>query len=158
MGDGNALGTSIELDDVRKPVPSTEGLFIPGVSESIPAPEQPEAVAEGPEEDSGCYLVYDADGCKLIEHYSKTKVPGAIGFYAPGPGQTIPGFKFKSKQGRNELIGNCSSGGVAGRKNYYSGWCQFIRAAKTMNGSLWIYPRAEDKAGLAFDGAYRFTQ
>lgn len=156
MGDGNALGTSIQLDDDRKPVPTTEGLFIPGVS-APSAPKQLESTLdEGPEEDYGCYLVYDADGSKLIEHYSKTKIAGAIGFFSPGPGQTIPGFKFKSKQGRNELIGNCSSGGVTGRKNYYSGWCQFIRAAKAMNGSVWISPEADDKAGLAFD-VYVYT-
>ena len=151
MGDGNSLGSSIHLDDERKPVPSIEGLFVPGVSESLPQ-IQPEAIPEEPTEDSGCYLVYDAAGFKLIEHYSKTKVAGAIGFYAPGPGCQIPGFKFKSKQGRNELIGNCTSGGVAGRKNYYSGWCQFVRSAKAMKGSLWIFPRTEDQSGLAFDG------
>jgi len=88
--------------------------------------------------EEGCYLVYDPDGCKLLLHYSKTAVPSAAGFWRPGPTKKIQGFKFKRNQGRSDLIGNCASG-VAGRKNYYSGWCQFVRAARNMGGRVTAY-------------------
>lgn len=102
------------------------------------------------EEEKGCYLLYDADACKLKLQYSKTRVRDAIGFYHAGEGQTIRGFKFTKNFGREELTSNCS-GGVAGRKNFYSGWCQFVRAAKALNGPVYIYPRKENQPGLAVD-------
>jgi len=86
----------------------------------------------------GCYLLYDPDSCKLMLNFSKTRVKNAIGFYCAGAGHAIQGFKFKRNFGRAELIGNCASG-VTGRKNFYSGWCQFIKAARSVNGHLWIY-------------------
>jgi Immune Mapped Protein 2 (IMP2) N-terminal domain len=147
---GNSIGVTIQLPEGKKPVPATEGLFVPGVSEtprremSLP-PWSPSSV-----EETGCYLAYDADGCRLIQHYSKTKVAEAVAFFAPGPGQTIPAFKFRSNQGRSSLIGNCS-GGVEGRKRYYSGWCQFVRAAKAAQGTLWLFPRNTLQGGLAVD-------
>ena len=101
-------------------------------------------------EEKGCYLLYDADSCKLKLQYSSSRVRDAIGFYSPGSGYTIRGFKFTKNFGRAELIGNCASG-VTGRKNYYSGWCQFIRAARALNGHLWIYSRKEGQPGLDVD-------
>jgi Immune Mapped Protein 2 (IMP2) N-terminal domain len=153
LNDGDKLGATSQLLDGKKPIPTEppEGLFIPGKTvEATASKEPPAATADGPKDELGCYLIYDADGCKLIQHYSKKYVPGAIGFYSPGPGQKIPGFKFTSNQGRAELIGNCS-GGVVGRKNYYSGWCQFVRAAKAMQGNLRIYPRYDGQPGLDVD-------
>ena len=102
------------------------------------------------EEEKGCYLLYDADSCKLKLQYSTTRVRDAIGFYCAGTGHTIRGFKFTKNFGRSELIGNCASG-VTGRKNYYSGWCQFLRAARALNGPVWIYPRTESQPGLDVD-------
>lgn len=98
----------------------------------------------------GCYLLYDSDSCKLKLQYSTTPVRNAIGFYCAGEGYTIRGFKFTKNFGRADLIGNCASG-VTGRKNYYSGWCQFIRAAKALNGPVWMYPRKEGQPGLDVD-------
>mmetsp|Transcript_4362 Transcript_4362/g.6407 ORF Transcript_4362/g.6407 Transcript_4362/m.6407 type:complete len:349 (+) Transcript_4362:353-1399(+) len=99
----------------------------------------------------GCYLVYDSDSCgKLMLNYSKTLVDGAIGFWAPGEGKKIQGFKFTQNAGRSELIGNCASG-VAGRKNYYSGWCQFVRAARLMKGSVTLIPVYEGQKALPVD-------
>ena len=97
----------------------------------------------------GCYLC-DADSGKLMLQYSKNLVKKAIGFYCAGAGHSIQPFKFKRNFGRAELIGNCASG-VAGRKNFYSGWCQFIRAARAVNGSLWIYPCGKTQQGLDVD-------
>jgi len=163
LDDGNSVGATIQLQDGKKPLPeSTEGLFIPGLTVVEKAPPQQEIPSldalsqEEAENQMGCYLVYDADGSKLIQHYSKTRVADAICFFSPGPGQKIPGFKFSNKQGRNELIGNCS-GGVAGRKNYFNGVCQFIRAAKAIQGTLTIFPRRKGQSGLDVE-MYAYTQ
>merc|ERR1712238_45451 len=112
------------------------------------------------EEEIGCYLLYDSSSCKLMLNYSKVCVPNAVGFYGAGNGQVMKEFNFKRNFGRAELIGNCASG-VAGRKDYYSGWCQFVRAArsafKTENneeserGELWIYPLPVGQQGLHVD-------
>jgi endogenous inhibitor of DNA gyrase (YacG/DUF329 family) len=107
-------------------------------------------VAPPHEKEKGCYLLYDADSCKLKLQYSSSRVRDAIGFYSPGSGHTIRGFKFTKNFGRAELIGNCAAG-VTGRKNYYSGWCQFIRAARAHNGHVWMYPRKEGQPGLDVD-------
>jgi len=88
-----------------------------------------------------CYLVYEPDSSgRLVEHYSHSPVAGAIGRWAPSEGSTkkIAGFKFKRNVGRNVLIGNCSAG-VQGRKNYCSGWCQFVRSAKTMDADVMLW-------------------
>lgn len=104
--------------------------------------------------DEGCYLVYESDSSgKLMLYYSKTKVANAIGFWKPGQGKKIQVFKFKKNQGRSELAKGCS-GGVAGRKMYYSGWLQFIKLAKLMNGTVVNTPL--DGVGLNVDlYAYR---
>lgn len=109
---------------------------------NAPTTSNSSSISEHPlnKEDEGCYLVYDSDGAKLCTYYSRTKVEGAIAFWKPGPGKTIQGFKFKKNCGRSDLIKNCAAG-IAGRKNYYSGWCQYIRLAKALDGTMTIYER-----------------
>jgi len=51
----------------------------------------------------------------------------------------------------NNLVENAIRPFVVGRKNFYSGWCQFIRAAKAMKATLWIYARQQGQPGLDFD-------
>ena len=75
------------------------------------------------------YLVYDSDGARLMVHYSKKPVAKALGMWYPTGSSQIKGFKFLQNHGKSELIGNCAAG-VTGRKNYYSGWCQFVRQAR----------------------------
>lgn len=137
----------VEEDNRRAPVslvdPSPK-VDISESSDSSPVPDPPH------EEHNGCYLLYDPNSCKLKLKYSKTPVRNAIGFYCAGEGHSIRGFKYTKNFGRADLIGNCASG-VSGRKNYYSGWCQFIRAARLLNGPVWIYPRDENSAGLDVD-------
>jgi hypothetical protein len=90
--------------------------------------------------EEGCYLLYESDSSgRLVQHYSKTSVPNAIGFWCAGQGKKIQGFKFTQNCGRSELIRNCAAG-TEGRKNYYSGWCQFVKAAKLMKGSVTKIP------------------
>ena len=83
----------------------------------------------------GCYLIFDcASGGTLTLQYSKTVVEGAIGFWAPGKGKKLQGFKFTQKQGRSDLMT-----GIAGKdykKKYLNGWCQFVKAANKHNGSV----------------------
>eukprot|EP00586_Coscinodiscus_wailesii_P021935 CAMPEP_0172497666 /NCGR_PEP_ID=MMETSP1066-20121228/103077_1 /TAXON_ID=671091 /ORGANISM="Coscinodiscus wailesii, Strain CCMP2513" /LENGTH=170 /DNA_ID=CAMNT_0013270555 /DNA_START=95 /DNA_END=607 /DNA_ORIENTATION=+ len=96
---------------------------------------------ETPEKnEAGCYLLYESDSSgKLMLYYSKTEVPGAIGFWEAGEGRTIQGFKFKKNMGRNELARGCA-GGVNGRKLYYSGWTQYLKMAKLFDGTVTILP------------------
>lgn len=85
--------------------------------------------------DEGCYLLFDdSSGGKLTLQYSKEKVDASIGFWGPGQGKKIQGFKFKQNQGRSDLVS-----GIAGKdykKKYFNGWCQFVKAAKNQNGFL----------------------
>lgn len=88
-----------------------------------------------------CHLCYEPDSSgRLVEHYSTTQLQGmaTVGRWTPGNGKKIAGFKFKRNAGRNVLIGNCSAG-VLGRKNYCNGFCQFVKSAKMMNGSITLY-------------------
>ena len=58
---------------------------------------------DGPE---GCYLIFEpSSGGRLMLYYSKGQIPSnAIGFWCPGAGRSIQGFKFKQSAGRQELI------------------------------------------------------
>lgn len=88
---------------------------------------------------AACYLVYEPDSSgRLVEHYSTELCKGAIGRWTPGAAKAIAPFKFKRNAGRNVLIGNCSAG-VLGRKNFCSGWCQFVRSAMVLQGEVTIF-------------------
>jgi len=89
----------------------------------------------------GCYLTYESDsGGKLCLTYTKSAIPeNAIGFWTPGPGNTIQGFKFKQHGGRSTLISGIA-GGDANRKKYFSGWVSFIKLAKAKNGTCMKFP------------------
>ena len=99
------------------------------------------AEEEGPE---GCYLTYEpSSGGRLMLFYSRGEIPlDAIGFWCPGPGRIIQGFKFKQAGGRVELIKGIA-GGDQNRRKYFSGWCQFIKLAKAMNGYVIKFPNSE---------------
>jgi len=108
---------------------------------SSPAPQVTSKLpASIPKE--GCYLTFDSNsGGRFIVQFSKTAVQDAIGFWAPGPGKKLQGFKFKQNEGKSDLMK-----GVAGKdykKKYYSGWCQFIKAAKSHNGYFVKYSENE---------------
>ena len=97
-----------------------------------------------------CYLVYEPDSSgRLVEYYSKTDpIEGAIGRWNAVGRKSIAGFKFKSAG--NVVIAGCS-GGVQGRKNYFSGWCQFVRSACHMNSELVMWDIPEGQKGLPVD-------
>ena len=99
------------------------------LSQDLPIPP----VAAG-----GCYLVYEPDSSgRLVEYYSREEpIPNAIGRWVPCGTKKIAGFKFKSKG--NVVIAGCS-GGVQGRKKYFSGWCQFVRSACHMQSHLTMW-------------------
>ena len=67
-------------------------------------------------------------------HYSQGHVPNnAVGFWLPGTGQDIQGFKFKQAGGRSELIKGIA-GGDSNRRKYFAGWCQFLKLARARHG------------------------
>ena len=106
------------------------------VLENSQTPPRPPVSVHAPGGSVIAYLIYEpASSGKLILHYSTSPLDHAIGAWSPGAGKSIPGFKVKQNSGRSDLIGNCA-GGVTGRKNYFSGWCQFVRAAKGLNGCV----------------------
>jgi hypothetical protein len=104
----------------------------------------------------GCYLLYESDsGGKLTLYYSKGDVPAnAVGFWVPGEGKQIQGFKFKQHGGRSELIKGIA-GGDSNRRKYFSGWCQFIKLARQMNGRVIKFPNADQ--GVEVD-IYAYSQ
>lgn len=85
----------------------------------------------------GCYLTYEPDsGGRLVVHYSKGEVPlNAVGFWCPGEGQSIQGFKFTQNLGRQELVRGIA-GGDANRRKYFGGWCQFLKLCKAKKGRI----------------------
>ena len=99
------------------------------------------APEEGPE---GCYLTYDpASGGRMMLFYTRNQIPlNAIGFFTPGPGKSIQGFKFKQAGGMTELIKGIA-GGDQNRRKYFSGWAQFIKLAKSYQGYVIKFPNAE---------------
>eukprot|EP00978_Attheya_sp_CCMP212_P032656 scaffold128551_cov45-Attheya_sp.AAC.1 len=104
----------------------------------------------------GCYLVYESDSSgKLMLYYSKDGTLGPdvappIGFWCVGGTKKIQGFKFSQNGGRQELIRGIM-GGDANRRKYFSGWAQFVKAAKAMQGSVRCFPLEEGQAGVAID-------
>jgi len=99
-----------------------------------------------------CYLFYNSDSAKLMLQYTKSALapPNALAQWTPGANNRIQGFKFTQNHGRAELIGNCASG-VAGRKNYYSGCCQFIKYAQAMQGTVTFHEHSKATPGLPMD-------
>lgn len=96
-------------------------------------------------------VVYETDSSgRLVEHYSKEAIKGAIGRWTPGKDKKISGFKFTQNHGKVILIGNCS-GGVAGRKAYCAGWNQFVKSAKLNKGEIMFWEPLEGVKGLPVD-------
>jgi len=108
----------------------------------------------------GCYLVYESDSSgRLMAVFCKADTPSpenAVGFWSPGEGKKIQGFKFKQNSGRSELVRGCS-GGVEGRKKYYTGYIQFLKSAKNYNGKISILTKGEEVQGLDVQ-VFGFTQ
>jgi hypothetical protein len=48
----------------------------------------------------------------------------------------VPGFKFKTNGGRSELIREMSGGTGERIKRMYSGWCQFVKLAKSFQAAF----------------------
>jgi Immune Mapped Protein 2 (IMP2) N-terminal domain len=92
-------------------------------------------VGPAPVSEPAAYLLYEPDSSgRLVEHYvGGDSMPvsnshAIIGRWTAGNNKTIATFKLKRNAGRNVLQGNCSAG-VQGRRNYCSGWCQFVKSA-----------------------------
>lgn len=151
----------LTIDAIPGPVPlqkEAEQAPIPSPRLSVETVEGAYSSAETAPSPTGgaCYLLYEPDSSgRLVEHYSYAPVEGAIGRWVPGPSKKIAGFKFKRNLGRNVLIGNCSAG-VQGRKNYCSGWCQFVRSAKGLDGEVMLWDPSGGAKGLMVDVYFYF--
>jgi Immune Mapped Protein 2 (IMP2) N-terminal domain len=83
---------------------------------------------------TGCYLVFDAriEG-NLVLQYSEGRPQNAVGLFVPGMGHNIEQFKIKRNEGKCELP-NGIAGRDSNRRNYYSGWCEFLKLAFAKGG------------------------
>lgn len=120
------------------PVRATDASALSAGAVSPPAAtaaaESPAAPAtSGP----GCYLVAtEEQQGTLFAWWSETPVEGAIAFMKPR--KNVPKFKYNQRGGKNELVRGMRGPLV---KNYYRGWCDFIKNyVKAFDGSLILYP------------------
>ena len=80
-----------------------------------------------------CYLVYSSGDDELNIHYSEKPMKNAVGVWTSND---IDAFKEAQGFSKCELIGTCASHVTQDDKNYYQGWCQFIKAAKNMDATV----------------------
>jgi hypothetical protein len=80
-----------------------------------------------------CYLVYNRADDELNIHYSEIPMKNAVGVWTSND---IGDFKEAQGLSKCELIGTCASHVTRDHKNYYQGWCQFIKAAKNMDAKV----------------------
>ncbi len=132
----SASGDPVDLAPKREPSPSIRRVpSKPQIAPSVASVEEASCVGVGEMPKEGCYLIFDPNsGGKLTIQYSKTVVEGSVGFWCPGKGKKLQGFKFKQNQGRSDLMRDIA--GKDYKKKYFNGWCQFIKAAKMYNGSV----------------------
>eukprot|EP00804_Cyclotella_cryptica_P008849 CCRYP_013082-RA/>CCRYP_013082-RA protein AED:0.07 eAED:0.07 QI:484/1/1/1/0.91/0.92/13/136/1750 len=89
-----------------------------------------------------CYLLQDSQTqATLIEHYSAKPPSGnesndiILAHWSIPTATPLPNHKYTRNFGKN-LLCNCSKGDLIGKRAYYSGICQWLRSAKTWNGSV----------------------
>ena len=132
------------------PIPTPAAVAAEKKKEEIKAQPAPVPVVSDNDEPA-CYLVYEPDSSgRLVEHYSKAPVEGAVGRFVPGNGKKIAPFKMTRNAGRNVLIGNCSAG-VQGRRNYCNGWCQFVKSCVILQGSVTLFDVPDGFKGMPVD-------
>lgn len=79
----------------------------------------------------GCYLILGGEsGGSLFMIWSEEPVDGAMAYFIPQ--KEVPAYKYQERDGKNEIIR-----GLAGnRKQYFSGWVQFVKTALDNKGIL----------------------
>ena len=130
-------GSPDDFENLRRATGSGPSAISPiNSQQSAQIVQAPAATVQSSEVTPGCYLVYLSDsGGKLVLHYSKTPVESAIGFWRAGQGKLIQGFKYRQNSGRVELIKGIA-GGDANKRKFFSGWCQFIKAAAAFGSAF----------------------
>lgn len=84
-----------------------------------------------------CSLTFDPSSQgTLFTVWSQEVVEGALASFVPV--KSVPAFKFKNG-GRSELMREMSGGTGERIKRYYSGFCQFVKLAKSFDGKLTLY-------------------
>ena len=85
-----------------------------------------------------CYLVRGSETQgSLVEYYTVDEAPDEyLACWTPPAGKQIPKFKFTQNWGKNELVNAATQGDLRGKRSYFSGICQWLRKAKTFNGSF----------------------
>jgi hypothetical protein len=72
----------------------------------------------------------------LVEYYTEEAPDEYLAYWTPPPGKQIPKFKFTQNWGKSELVNAATQGDLRGKKSYFAGICQWLRKAKTFNGSF----------------------
>ena len=73
----------------------------------------------------------------MIEQYSEDEVDEFLAYWSAPADKKIPKFKFTQNWGKSELI-NSTQGDLRGKRAFFSGICQWIRKAKTFDGTIRI--------------------
>ena len=82
----------------------------------------------------GAYLTFTAASAgTLFLNWSHEPVEGALAYFRPQ--KNVPKFKFKKNGGRSEILRDCAMMKI---KRHYSGWCQFVKLAKSFQGEIVI--------------------
>ncbi len=85
-----------------------------------------------------CYLIRGSETQgSLVEYYTEEAPPEEyLAYWTPPTGKQIPKFKFTQNWGKSELVNAATQGDLRGKRSYFSGICQWLRKAKTFNGSF----------------------
>jgi len=80
-----------------------------------------------------CYLTYvEASNGSLFLNWSQTPIKGALSYFQPG--KPVPGHKYSTQGGKEEL----TRGTDSTPKNGYQGWCNYLKLAREFNGTITI--------------------
>lgn len=83
-----------------------------------------------------CYLVGgNRTHGTLVEHYSSAPLASFVAYWTPPADKEIPSFKFTQNGGKSGLA-DSARGDLRGKAAYFSGICQWLRAAKTFDATI----------------------
>lgn len=120
------LPSSSQIKKKKKLVP---------IKTAVPKSTKPHRVTSNSSQ--RCYLLRGSETQgSLVEYYTDSSVTEYLAYWTPPSGKTIPKFKFTQNWGKSEIINAATQGDLRGKRAYFSGICQWIRKAKSFNGSF----------------------